>query len=391
MKKTVLVGVSGGIAAYKSCELVSRLKKLGYTVKVVMTKNATEFVAPLSFETLSGNAVTVDTFAEKKKYDVEHVSLAKEADVFVIAPATANVIAKFAQGVADDFLTTTYAAYNGPKVVCPAMNVNMYESEANENNLAVLRARGVHIVDSTVGLLACGDVGKGRMAEPADIAAYVDELLTPNPDLRGKCVLITAGATVEDIDGVRFISNYSSGKMGFALAEAAMSRGAEVVLIAANVSVPVPKGCEIIRVKSTLEMYNAVLSNLDRADIIVKAAAPADYRVKERFDQKIKSDSLVLELVKNPDIAQAVGEKKGDKKLVVFAAETNDLLQNASQKLIKKNADLVVANDVTQEGAGFGTDTNLVTLVYADGRIESLPLMDKSAVADAVFDGVLSL
>ena len=391
MKKTVVVGVSGGIAAYKSCELVSRLKKLGYNVKVVMTKNATEFVAPLSFETLSSNEVILDTFAEKKKYDVEHVSLAKEADVFVIAPATANVIAKFAQGIADDMLTTVYSAYNGTKIVCPAMNVNMYESDANVDNLKILRSRGVHIVDSTVGLLACGDVGKGRMAEPADIARYVDEILTPRPDFRGKTVLVTAGATVEDIDGVRFISNYSSGKMGFAIAEAAMNRGAKVILVCGNVSVQYPKGCEIVKVKSTEDMYSAVLSRLPESNVVIKAAAPADYRVKTRFDKKIKSETLTLELVKNPDIAKAVGERKGDKVLVVFAAETNDLLQNASQKLLNKNADIVVANDVTAEGAGFGTDTNVVSMIYADGRVESLPMMTKSAVADSILDGILTL
>lgn len=391
MKKTVVVGVSGGIAAYKSCELVSRLKKLGYSVKVVMTKNATEFVAPLSFETLSKNAVMTDTFAEKTHYDVEHVSLAKEASAFVIAPATANVIAKFAQGIADDMLTTTYAAFDGPKIICPAMNVNMYESEANQKNIEILRERGVYFVEPTVGLLACGDVGKGRMAEPADIAAYVDNLLTPNPDFRGKTVLITAGATIEDIDGVRFISNHSSGKMGFSLAEAATERGAKVILVVGRVSVPYPKGCEIVEVKSTQDMYDAVLGRMEECDVIIKAAAPADYRVKQKFDQKIKKESLTLELVKNPDIAKAVGEKKGDRILVVFAAETNDLIQNAADKLLKKNADLVVANDVTQEGAGFGVDTNVVTMIYADGRMESLPMMDKSVLAHCILDGVLSL
>ncbi|MBR1746770.1 MAG: bifunctional phosphopantothenoylcysteine decarboxylase/phosphopantothenate--cysteine ligase CoaBC [Clostridia bacterium] len=391
MKKTVVVGVSGGIAAYKSCELVSRLKKLGYTVKVVMTKNATEFVAPLTFETLSNNAVAVDIFAEKPHYEVEHVSLAKEADVLVVAPATANVIAKFAQGVADDMLTTVYAAHKGVKVVCPAMNVNMYESDANRHNVELLRSRGVSIVEPTTGLLACGDVGKGRMAEPIDIAAYVDGILTPNPDLRDKTVLVTAGATVEDVDGVRFISNYSSGKMGFALAEAAMDRGAKVILVVGRVSVPYPKGCEIVEVKSTLDMFDAVMDNLPRADVVIKAAAPADYRVKNRSDTKIKSETLTLELVKNPDIAKAVGERKGDKKLVVFAAETNDLLANASDKLLKKNADLIVANDVTQEGAGFGTDTNIATLIYSDGRMESMPIMDKRELADAILDGVLTL
>lgn len=391
MKKTVIVGVSGGIAAYKSCELVSLLKKTGYCVKVIMTKNATEFVAPLTFETLSGNAVAVDTFAEKAHYEVEHISLAKEASAFVIAPATANVIAKIAQGIADDMLTTVYSAFNGIKIICPAMNVNMYESEANVKNLAILKDRGVNIIEPNVGLLACGDVGKGRMAEAKEIAEYVDGILTPNPDCRGKTVLITAGATIEDIDKVRFISNYSSGKMGVALAEAVTERGGEVIFVSAHMSVKKPKGCEIIEVKSTNDMYNAVMENYNRADAIIMAAAPADYRVKNAFDNKIKSENLTLELVKNPDIAQAVGKNKGQRILITFAAETENLIKNASEKLTKKNADIVVANDVTAEGAGFGTDTNIATLIYADGRMESLPLMDKSYLAHCLVDGMLTL
>lgn len=391
MKKNIAVGVSGGIAAYKACELVSRLKKLGYNVKVIMTDNATEFVAPLTFETLSSNAVIKDMFGQKPHYDVEHISLAKETDALIVAPATANVIAKFANGVADDMLTTVYMAHNGLKIICPAMNVNMYDSEANQKNLEILRNRGVKIVEPNEGLLACGDVGKGRMAEPSEIAEYVDKLLTPRADYRGKKVLITAGATVEDIDGVRFISNYSSGKMGVALAEAVTDRGGEVIFIAANMSVAKPSGLEIINVKSTEDMYRAVLEQTERADVIIKAAAPADYRVKNRFNGKIKSPSLTLELVKNPDIAKAVGERKGNRVLVAFAAETDDLLKNAAEKLHNKNADLVVANDVTKEGAGFGTDTNIATLLYADGRIESLPIMDKSLLANCILDGILTL
>ncbi len=391
MKRTVIVGVSGGIAAYKTCELVSILRKRNYAVKVVMTKNATEFVAPLSFETLSNNEVMTDVFAEKKKYDVQHVSLAKEGDIFVVAPATANVIAKFANGICDDMLTTTFAAFNKQKLICPAMNVNMYENEANEANLTVLKERGMNILEPNVGFLACGDIGKGRMAEPVEIADRIDEILSVNPDFRGRTVMITAGATREDIDGVRFISNYSSGKMGVALADAVTERGGKVIFVVGSVSVPYPKGCEIIEVKSTLDMYNACMENLDRCDIVVKAAAPADYRVKTRFDNKIKSDNLTLEMEKNPDIAQAIGERKGNKILVTFAAETTDLLLNAQQKMIKKNADMVVANDLTKEGAGFGVDTNIVTILYADGRMESLPIMDKTVLAHCILDGIVSL
>lgn len=391
MKRTVLVGVSGGIAAYKACELVSLLRKRNYNVKVVMTENATEFVAPLTFETLSGNAVMTDVFAKKDEYDVKHVSLSKEADLMVIAPATANVIAKFACGVCDDMLTTVYSAFSKQKIVCPAMNVNMYESDANGQNLKTLEKRGVRIIEPNVGFLACGDVGKGRMAEAVEIADAIDEILTPRKDYRGKKVLITAGATVEDIDGVRFISNYSSGKMGVALADAVTERGGKVVFIRGNMSVPEPEGCEIVRVKSTLDMLEACKRRFPECDVAIKAAAPADYRVAERFDNKIKSDCLTLEFVKNPDIAKTLGEMKGERKLVAFAAETEDLIKNASLKLEKKNADMIVANDLTEEGAGFGVDTNVATLLYADGRMESLPVMDKRVLAHCILDGILTL
>ncbi len=391
MKKTVVVGVSGGIAAYKTCAVVSRLRQLGYDVKVVMTQNATEFVSKLTFETLSNNEVVIDMFAPKSHYDVEHISLAKEADVFLVAPATANVIAKFAQGIADDMLSATFLASKAVKVICPAMNTGMYTDEATQENMNILKERGINILEPESGFLACGDVGKGRMAEPEEIIAFVDKLLTPNPDFRGKSAIITAGGTIEDIDGVRYISNYSSGKMGVAIANAFINRGGNVIFIAGNISVPPPKGCEVIRVKSTIDMYNAVMENLGRADIIIKSAAPADYRVENRFDKKVKSEKLTLELVKNPDIAKAVGKVKGDKILVVFSAETNDLLQNARKKLETKNADMVVANDVTMEGAGFMVDTNIATLIYADGRIDSLPKMSKDALADVILDGVRSL
>lgn len=391
MKKVVALGVSGGIAAYKSCELVGRLKRAGYDVKVIMTKNATEFVAPLTFETLSGNAVITDMFAEKPHYDVEHVSLAKEAAALVIAPATANVIAKLANGIADDMLTTVYAAHKGVKVICPAMNVNMYEAEANEKNIAVLKTRGAEIVEPAVGLLACGDVGKGRMAEPSDIAEFVDNILTPNPDYRGKTVMITAGATAEEVDGVRFISNYSSGKMGASLAEAVTERGGRVIFIAGRMTVEVPKGCEVVQVKTTEDMLKACLERLKDADIVIKAAAPADYRVENRSKNKLKAESVTLKLIKNPDIAKEIGARKGDKKLIVFAAETENLLKNAAEKLERKNADMAVANDVTMEGAGFGVDTNIATLLYSDGRVESLPLMEKRALAHCILDGILTL
>lgn len=391
MKQTVIVGVSGGIAAYKCCEVVSKLKQLGYNVKVIMTGNACEFVNPLTFETLSGNEVVTDMFAIKKHFDVEHVSLAKEGALFLVCPATANVIAKFAQGIADDMLSTTFLASKAIKVVCPAMNTAMYNDEANLKNLEILSARGVHILEPESGHLACGDVGKGRLCEPSQIITYVDNLLAPNPDYRGKKVLITAGATVEDIDGVRFISNYSSGKMGIALANAVIERGGDVILITGNISVAPPAQAQIIKVKSTEDMYKAVMDNLATADIIIKAAAPSDYRVKQSFNQKIKSETLHLDLVKNVDIAKEVGKVKGNKILVIFSAETNDLIENASKKLASKNADMVVANDVTMEGAGFSVDTNIATLIYSDGRIDALPLMTKTELANIILDGVKDL
>lgn len=388
MKKTIIVGISGCIAAYKSCEIVSKLKQLGYNIKVVMTENATKFVSPLTFETLSGNQVAVDMFAEKKKYDVEHISLAKEGNLFLVCPATANIIAKFAGGIADDMLSTVFLASKAIKVICPAMNTGMYSDEANLKNLETLRERGAHILEPDSGNLACGDIGKGRLKEPAEIIEYVDKLLMPKPDFRGKKVLITAGATIEDIDGVRYISNYSSGKMGIALANAVLKRGGDVILITGNISIAPPEKAEIVKVKSTDDMYRAVMENMDKADIIIKAAAPSDYRVADTFNQKIKSEKLTLNLVKNIDIAKEAGKVKGNKKLIIFSAETNDLIENAGKKLESKNADMVVANDVTQEGAGFMVDTNIATLIYADGRIESLPLMSKEELAHVILDGV---
>ena len=389
--KNVVLGVSGGIAAYKSCEIVSGLKKLGYSVKVVMTENATKFVAPLTFETLSKKAVILDMFSEKPHYEVEHISLAKWADVFLVAPATEDVIAKFACGIADDMLSTAFQATEAKKVICPAMNTKMYLSKANVKNMEELKKCGVEFIDPAEGMLACGDVGVGRMEEPVNIIKHIDEMLTPIADFRGKKVLITAGGTKEDIDGVRYIGNNSSGKMGVAIAEAVKERGGDVTLVCGNVSIAPPQNCDIINVISTIDMYNAVLERVESHDVFIMSAAPADYRVKNRFDKKVKSETLTLELVKNPDIAKAVGERKGNKVLVVFAAETNDLLVNAEQKLIKKNADIIVANDVTQEGAGFNCDTNIATIMYADGRMESLPLMQKRELADAILDGISSL
>lgn len=389
--KHIVLGVSGGIAAYKSCELVSRLKKLGADVHVIMTRNAEEFVAPLSFETLSDNKVVRGMFEEREEHDVRHVALAKLADVFVVAPATANVIAKFARGIADDMLTTTWLASDAPKLVAPAMNTAMYDDEATQDNISLLKERGVMFVEPGVGRLACGDTGRGKMAEPADIAERIQEILRPVRDFEGKRVLVTSGATEEYIDGVRVITNHSSGKMGCALAEAAAERGAEVVLVHGRMSVPVPEGvAKAVRVHTTLEMMDAVLAETEAADVIVMAAAPADYRPKETFTSKLKSETLTMEFVKNPDIAKAVGERKGGRKLVVFSAETDSLIDNAKKKVAYKNADLAVANDVTKEGAGFYCDTNIASLVGRNGEVRECGLMTKRELADVILDAVLS-
>lgn len=385
MPKTVVLAVTGCIAAYKSAEVVSRLKKLGYTVKVAMTKNATEFVAPLTFETLTGHEVSVDMFRKKEHFDVEHVSLAKEASVFVVCPATANVIAKLSKGIADDFVTTVALATKAPLVIVPAMNTGMYENQATAQNFEILKSRGATFVDSSVGLLACGDVGKGHIAEIDDIVETIDRILTPKRDLRGKTVLVTAGGTKEPIDPVRFIGNRSSGKMGLSIAEEAMERGAEVLFVYGSISVAPPKGAKLYPVDTTLEMRDKVMELLSDSDIIVMSAAPADYRVESVAEQKIKSEELSLKLVKNPDIAKELGKKKGEKKLVVFAAETENLMKNAREKLLKKNADLMVANDVTKEGAGFNVDTNIVTLI-TEKTETPLPLMSKREVAAKILD-----
>ena len=390
--KNVVLGVSGGIAVYKACEIVSRLKKLGASVDVIMTDNAREFVTPLTFQTLAKSAVVTNAFEPVKEFDINHISLAKKADILVVAPATANVIAKFAEGIADDMLTTTYLASNAQKLICPAMNCNMYEDAATQKNMQTLRERGAMFCDSTVGLLACGDVGKGRMAEPCDIVAKIVDYLTPVQDFANKRVLVTAGGTEEKIDGVRVIANHSSGKMGKAVAEAIAQRGGSVVFVYGNVKVDVPKCVEkAIHVTSTQDMLEACQSEFPGCDMAIMAAAPADYRLKKPFENKIKSENLTLEFVKNPDIAMTLGMSKGDKKLVIFSAETENLIENATAKLKKKNADLVVANDVTVEGAGFNVDTNVATLIDKDGNRFESGKVSKSALADMILDKVIAL
>ena len=392
--KQIVLGVTGGIAAYKACEVVSRLRKLGAGVDVIMTENATRLVQPLTFETLSCRPVCVDTFARVESWDVKHISLAQKADLFLIAPATANIIAKMAHGLADDMLSTTVLATKAPVVIAPAMNTGMWTHPATQENIRTLKSRGVTLVGPDSGPLACGDSGAGRMSEPETIVAKVVEMLTRPRDLQGLRVLVTAGPTVERIDPVRYLTNDSSGKMGYAIAEAAAARGAEVTLLSGPVSLTAPNGVQLVPVTSAQSLYDAMMSRCERQDIIIQAAAVADYRVEQQAEQKIKKqkgEPLILRLVENPDIAKAVGERKQPgQTLVGFAAETQSLLENAQKKLKSKNLDMIVANDVTAAGAGFGVNTNIVTLITAESQL-ALPLMSKAEVAGHLLDEIIRL
>lgn len=392
--KTIVFGVTGGIAAYKSCEAVSRLKKLGATVCVIMTKNATEFVAPMTFETLSNQPCMVDTFARPERWEVEHVSLAKRADLFVIAPATANIMAKLAHGIADDMLSTTCLATRAPMLIAPAMNTGMWENVATQENLKILQARGMHFVGPEGGYLACGDVGAGRMSEPAQIVERCVQLLTAARDMQDLRVLVTAGPTCENIDPVRFITNRSSGKMGYALAEAALRRGAQVTLVTGPVSLTPPQGAQVEPVRTTEDLLQRMLALAPEQDIVIQAAAPADYRAQQIAPQKLKKQgdgALTLTFVPTPDVAKAVGEGKHDGQILVgFAAETETAVENARKKLDSKHLDMIVANDVTQPGAGFDVDTNIATIITHQ-QAESLPIMTKKALADEILTRALAL
>ncbi len=392
--KHVVLGVTGGIAAYKACELTSRLRKAGAETKVIMTKNACEFVRPLTFETLSNQSVVTDTFDRPETRDVAHVSLAKWADVFVIAPATANILAKMACGIADDMLSTTVLATKAPVLAAPAMNTGMWENAATQANVETLKGRGVRFVGPEGGFLACGDTGAGRMSEAKDIFAAIEEILCPKRDLEGLSVLVTAGPTREALDPVRYLTNRSSGKMGYAIAEAAAERGAKVTLVTGPTSLPVPQGVEAAPILSTQDLYDEMTARCEQADVVIQSAAPADFTPVRAADQKIKKQgdgNLVIEFAQTPDVAAAVGRmKKPGQTLIGFAAETQDVLENAAEKLAKKNLDMIVANDVTAPGAGFDVDTNVVTFVTKDGT-ESLPCMEKRRVADALLDRVLLL
>ncbi len=390
--KNVVIGVSGGIACYKMCEVVSALKKLGAGVDVIMTSHACEFVTPLTFQTLAKSAVVINEFEPVKVWDISHISLAKKADLILIAPATANIIAKLAKGIADDMLTTTYLASKAVKLICPAMNEAMYDNVATKENLDILKSRGALVLGPNSGLLACNDIGKGRMSEPQEIVDEIVRLLTPSQDYHEKRVIVTVGGTEEPIDGVRVLSNRSSGKMGMAIVEELASRGATVTAIVGNISVKMPTCiAKSVYVKTTKEMRDACFSELEGADVVIMAAAVADYRPKEKYKNKLKADELVLHLEKNPDIAASIGEVKGDKKLVVFAAETEDILENAKQKLEKKHADMVVANDVSLLDAGFEKDLNRAFLIDKRGEVLDAGKIEKRALAKIIADKVLTL
>lgn len=394
----ITLGVTGGVAAYKAAELVRRLQQEGFSVEVVMTRAACEFITPLTFAALTGKKVITGLFAESGgdanlESAIEHIAVAQRTDLLLVAPATADIIAKFSRGISDDFLSTLYLATTAPVVVAPAMNVNMWNHPATQENLELLRSRGVHVVNPNEGYLACGMTGAGRLAGQDAIVSTVREVLQLRRDLEGQTVLLTAGPTQEDLDPVRFLTNRSSGRMGYAVAEAAAQRGAKVILISGPTALETPAGVTRVDVRTAAEMLRSVEENFIAATIAIFAAAVADYRPAEAASQKIKKTAggITLRLEPNPDILATIARKKGHRLIVGFAAETDKVAENARKKLTDKNADLIVANDVTAEGAGFDLDTNIVTLFARDGRDLALPKLTKREVAQRILDEVMRL
>lgn len=391
--KVIAVGVTGGIAAYKAAEIVSRLRKLGAEVYCVMTEGAKEFITPLTLQTLSCSPVMSEMFSEPKQWNVEHIALADKADVFAIVPATANIVGKMANGIADDLLSTTVMATRASVIIAPAMNVHMYENLIVQENLAKLKRLGYIIIDPAEGNLACGYCGKGKLAEVDDIVNEIVHQALKSDELRGKKVLVTAGPTQETIDPVRYITNHSTGKMGYAIAEQAYLKGAEVLLISGKTNLKTPNGVKKITVLSALDMYNEVMSHYKNYDIIIKTAAVADYRPKNPKNIKIKKQpgDFAIELERNPDILAEIGKNKGDKILVGFAAESNDVIAYATKKSKEKNLDFIVANDISDKTIGFGVDNNQVSIVNANGEVENLNKMDKQSVAKEIINRVAQL
>ena len=385
---SVVLGVTGGIAAYKSAELASQLRKAGHDVFVIMTRHATEFIAPLTFETLTNHPVVVEMFNRQTPWEVEHISLAKRADVFVVAPASANFLGKYANGIADDMLSTTVLATKAPVVLAPAMNTNMWDNPIVQKNVQTLQQYGVTMVGPGSGFLACGDVGSGRMSEPCEIVEAVHDALTEK-DLLGKRVVVTAGPTREAVDPVRYITNHSSGKMGYAIAQAAKRRGAKVMLIHGPVNLPVPFGVTERQITSTQDMLEAVKDAFAGCDLLIMAAAPADFTMQEQSEHKIKKNGdepVCWQLKQTRDILGTVTQEKQHQVVVGFAAETQNVQAYAEDKLKRKKMDMIVANDVTQKGAGFGTDTNIITVVHKDGRVMPHDLASKEAIAGFILD-----
>lgn len=393
MSKHIVLGITGGIAVYKILDVASRLRKLGYEMTTIMTKNACEFVNPLSFETITNNYVVTDTFERPKTWDVEHIALAKKADCMLIAPATANIIGKVANGIADDMLSTTIMAARGKVIFAPAMNTAMYENPIVQENIAYLKDKGYQFIEPDSGWLACGDLGSGKLPAPERIVKEVTDLLEMSTrDLVGKHFLITAGPTIEAIDPMRYLTNHSSGKMGYAIAEAAARRGADVTLVSGPTQLSCPKGVKRIEVGSALEMYDAVHQYFEQADVVIKSAAVADFRPSQISSQKIKKngDHMILELVPNPDILKSLGERKTHQVLVGFAAETQNVIEYAKEKIKKKHLDFIVANNISVKDAGFKGDTNIVTLIDKEGRIMAYEKMSKSKLGHIILDKVKS-
>ncbi|WP_069999632.1 bifunctional phosphopantothenoylcysteine decarboxylase/phosphopantothenate--cysteine ligase CoaBC [Cellulosilyticum sp. I15G10I2] len=390
MKKNVVIGVTGGIAAYKALDIVSALRKKDINIDVIMSENACEFVTPLSFESLSNNAVVTDTFNRTKSWEIEHIALAKKADLFLIAPATANIIGKVAHGIADDMLSTTIMAARCPIVFAPAMNTFMYENAIVQENINSLKGKGYHFIEPDSGRLACGDLGKGKLQKTDIIVEEVMNYLETTKELEGINILVTAGPTVEKIDPMRYITNHSSGKMGYAIAEAAVRRGASVKLVSGPTHLQTPYKVERIDIESALEMYEAVHEHFEWADVVIKAAAVADYRPLNVSEEKIKKsgDDIALALTRNPDILQSLGSSKGNKILVGFAAETKDITQYAVEKIKNKNLDFIVANNIKEEHAGFKGDTNIAAIINKDGTQTQYPVMSKLQLAHIILDRV---
>ena len=391
--KTILLGVTGGIAAYKSANLASLLVKAGAEVRVIMTENATNFITPTTFETLTGHKCITDTFDRNFEFKVEHISLAQKADAIIIAPATANIIAKLAHGIADDMLTTTVLASKAPKIISPAMNTAMFENPITQDNISTLKKYGMTIIEPAQGLLACGDIGAGKMPEPEVILQYILKSCAFEKDMAGLKVLVTAGSTQEAIDPVRYITNHSTGKMGYSIAKACMLRGADVTLVSGVTNLTPPMFIDVINIKSAEEMYQAVHSKAKDMDIIIKAAAVADYRPSNVSDEKMKKsdDEMSISLERTHDILKSLGDVKTPNQFLCgFSMETQNMIENSKKKLLKKNLDMIVANNLKVSGAGFGTDTNVVTFITKDST-EELPIMGKDKVAYAILDKIMQM